>query len=76
MKEMEIDDPNLLEAPRFFSSQNNQEALAFNKQLHTWEEEFESWRQANVHHPDKISYQNYVQQFSIIRQKLLKESLK
>lgn len=76
IKQMEIDDPNLIEAPRFLSSQSNQEALAFEKQFHSWKKEFETWKQANIHHPDKISYYNYNQQFKIIHRKLLKESIK
>lgn len=48
-----------------------QEEVEFDAQFRKWEQEFDSWKKANVHHPDKNAYRKYEQQFETVREKLL-----
>lgn len=53
----------------------SQQEIEFDEQFCKWEEEFDKWKQANVNHPDKNAYRQYVQQFETVRVQLLQVSL-
>lgn len=53
------------------ASTTSQEEIEFDEQFRKWEQEFDSWKTANINHPDKVAYRQYEQQFESVRQKLL-----
>lgn len=56
----------------------SEEERQFDIQFKKWEEEFQTWKQQNMNHPDKAAYQEYEKKFQACRAQLMerKEQMK